>query len=140
MSAVSYATILFDGRFWIGIFERRDAENYAVARHIFGSEPSDAEIYDFVLNSWEALKFTAPITDCVVHIKRKNFKRRQKEIRKLVGSLPAHRMTYAQDVLRQELEKKKKLRVSLNAQEKQEKLDQKFLLKQEKRKQKHRGH
>jgi hypothetical protein len=103
MTPVTHATILFDGRWWIGIFERKDPDTYAVARHIFGEEPSDGEIYAFVLSSWETLKFTAPITDCVVHIKRKNFKRRQKEIRKLVGSLPTHPLTYAQDVLRQEL-------------------------------------
>jgi hypothetical protein len=140
MTPTTHATILFEGRFWIGIFERKDPEAYAVARHILGAEPSDAEVHAFVLNSWQALKFTAPITDSEVHIKRKNFKRRQKEIRKLVGSLPAHPLTYAEDVLRQELEKKKKQRVFQSSQEKREKARQQFLLKQEKRKQKQRGH
>ena len=43
-------TILFENNFWMGIFERNDDDGYAVARKIFGSEPSDAELYEFVLN------------------------------------------------------------------------------------------
>ena len=52
-------TLFFDGRFWIGVLElhecRRGAETndqggtVQAARHVFGAEPSDVELYDFLL-------------------------------------------------------------------------------------------
>lgn len=38
------ATIFFDKRYWVGTFERTDKEGYAIARHIFGGEPTDPEV------------------------------------------------------------------------------------------------
>lgn len=38
--AIVKVTIFFEKRFWVGTFERTDKEGYAVARHIFGAEPS----------------------------------------------------------------------------------------------------
>ena len=50
-------TLSFDGRFWVGVLElherRRGAEandqggTVRAARHVFGAEPSDVELYDF---------------------------------------------------------------------------------------------
>ncbi len=37
-------TILLENSFWIGLFERNDSEGYAVARKIFGGEPTDNEL------------------------------------------------------------------------------------------------
>jgi hypothetical protein len=51
------ATIYPEKQYWIGTFERTDKEGYAVARHIFGGEPSDQEIYRFVLDHYDDLKF-----------------------------------------------------------------------------------
>ena len=51
------ATIFFEKHFWIGTFERTDKEGYTVARHIFGAEPSDPEVHEFVLNHYVQLKF-----------------------------------------------------------------------------------
>lgn len=51
------ATIYFEKRFWLGTFERTDKEGYAVARHIFGAEPSDPEVHEFILNPYLELKF-----------------------------------------------------------------------------------
>ena len=57
-------TVFFDGRFWVGVLEHHerhqephqdgDAVSHATtvraARHVFGTEPSDVELYDFLLN------------------------------------------------------------------------------------------
>ena len=52
-------TLYFDGRFWVGVLEHHelrhggDANSRAItvraARHVFGAEPSDVELYDFLL-------------------------------------------------------------------------------------------
>jgi hypothetical protein len=40
-------TVYYDGQFWIGLVEFRDADGVWAARHVFGSEPSNAELLVF---------------------------------------------------------------------------------------------
>ncbi len=75
------ATIFFEKRYWLGTFERTDKQGYAVARHIFGSEPSDSEIDEFVLNHYLNLKFGA-LKEVQLQIHRMNPKRVQREVRR----------------------------------------------------------
>ncbi len=135
------ATILFESSFWVGIFERTDSKGYAVVRKVFGSEPSDAEIYDFVLHNYHELKFGAP-KEFQLTVKRMNPKRLQREVRREMERVreSTRPSTHAQDYMREELEKKKKEKKSFNSHQKEERLDEKFRQKQEKRKEKHRGH
>lgn len=69
--AIVKATIFFDKRFWVGTFERTDKEGYAVARHIFGVEPSDPEVHEFVLNHYCELKF-GEAREITIQIQRMN--------------------------------------------------------------------
>lgn len=135
------ATILFEGKFWVGIFERTDKQGYAVARRIFGGEPSDAEVYEFVLKNYHELKFGLPQEFKLV-VKRMNPKRVQREVRremeKIRGSTKPS--THAQDYMREELEKHKKERKQLSKSAKEARLEKQFLLRQKKKKDKHRGH
>ncbi|EHM90111.1 hypothetical protein HMPREF0975_02884, partial [Actinomyces sp. oral taxon 849 str. F0330] len=58
-------TVFFDGRFWIGVLEHHElrrggdtigrAITVRAARHVFGAEPSDVELYDFLLAHGGAL-------------------------------------------------------------------------------------
>ena len=43
-----YLTVYFDGQFWIGLVECADADRLRAARHIFGAEPSEVEVLNFV--------------------------------------------------------------------------------------------
>ena len=52
-------TVLFQPPFWVGIGERWTEEGYQAARVVFGAEPSDAQVYQWVLSSWHSLPFTA---------------------------------------------------------------------------------
>jgi hypothetical protein len=135
------ATVLLEGSFWVSLFERNSDEGYAVARKVFGSEPTDAQLYEFVLTNFDELKFTEP-QEFKLIIKRKNPKRMQRdvkyEMKKMKNSLPS--TTHAQEVLRQNLEKNKKAKKIISKAEKEKQLERKFELKQAKRKQKHRGH
>lgn len=135
------ATIFYENRFWVGTFERTDKEGYAVARHIFGSEPSDPEIYDFVLNHYHELQF-GQLKEVSIQIQRMNPKRVQREVRREMERMKetARPSTLAQDYMREELEMKKKERSSISSAEKQARKDEQFAMKQEKRKEKHRGH
>lgn len=132
-------TVLLENSFWVGIFERNDGEGYAVARQIFGGEPTDPELYEFISAHYQLLKFTEPKNFKLV-IKRKNPKRMKREIKKLMEkSKGIKKETHAQEALRIELEKNKKIKKAKTQKEKEERQREKFLLKQAKKKEKHRG-
>lgn len=135
------ATIFFEKRFWVGTFERTDQEGYAVARHIFGSEPSDPEIHEFVLNHYCELKF-GELKEVTIQIQRMNPKRVQREVRREMERMreTTKPSTLAQDYMREEIETKKKERKRISSAEKQARKDEQFAIKQEKRKEKQRGH
>ncbi len=135
------ATIFFEKQLWIGTFERTDEQGYAVARHIFGGEPSDPEIHEFVLNHYHELKF-GELKELKVQIQRMNPKRVQREVRREMERMRETKKpsTFAQDYMREEIEKKKKERKSLSSVEKQVRKDGQFAIRQEKKKEKLRGH
>ena len=135
------ATIFFEGTFWIGCFERTDKTEYSVARKVFGSEPTDSEVYEFVLQNYSELKFGAPQEFNLV-IKRMNPKRMQREVKRemKINKETTKPSTIAQDYMREEIEKHKKEKKQANKAEEEAKKEEKFSLKQQKKKDKHRGH
>lgn len=134
-------TVLLEKSIWTAIFERNDSEGFAVARKIFGNEPTDPELYNFILMNFPELHFTEPQRFDLV-IKRKNPKRIQREVRiemkKIKSSFPKE--TFAQEILRIDLEQNKKKKRSISSAERARILNEKFLIKQEKKKKKHRDH
>jgi hypothetical protein len=134
-------TIYLEHPFWVGSFERTDQEGYAVAKKIFGKEPTDPEIYDFVLNNFEELRFGKPTT-FKLDIKRKNPKRVLREVKKEMEKLKSSQKpsTMAQDAMREELEKNKKEKKRRSKTQKEEEAKLQFSLKQQKKKEKQKGH
>jgi hypothetical protein len=135
------ATVCLENSFWIALFERISDNKLSVARVIFGKEPTDPELYEWLLNNYEQLNFTSS-QDFKLTIKRKNHKRMLREVKKEIKkvSLNTHKESFAQETLRLELEKQKKVKKILKKQEKEALEKEHFLLKQEKKKQKKRGH
>lgn len=133
-------TVLLNNSLWAGLFERTDLKGYAVAKKIFGDEPSDAELYEFIRTNYHELKFTQA-HDFKLMIKRKNYKRRQRDVKHELEKAKEGiaKTSYAQEVLRLELEKNKKTKKTMSKLEKLAQEDERFKQKQEKRKQKHRG-
>jgi hypothetical protein len=135
------ATIFFEKRFWIGLFERTDRQGYAIARHIFGEEPSDGEIHEFVLSHYRELKFGEG-KEIHVEIHRMNPKRAQREVRREMQRMKdtLKPSTFAQGYMREEIEKQKKEKKIATRAEKQARSEQQFVLRQQKKKAKLRGH
>ncbi len=131
-------TIKYDNPYWVGIFERIDESGYSVAQHIFGSEPGDAEIYDFIQHSYRSLLFSKPTAVKDDTVKTVNFKRRQKEIRRMVQE-NGH-ATRAQEALKAEFERRKEMSKIVFHEEHERDEHLKYLKRQEKKKEKKRGH
>jgi len=135
------ATIVFEKKYWVGIFERTDKEGFGVARHIFGGEPSDAQIYEFVLTEYQNLKFGQPKGEISVQIKRMNPKRLKRQVKKEMERIKEtmRPSTLAQDAMREDLETKKKEKKSRSSAQKQAAKERQFTSKQLKKKEKKKG-
>ena len=132
----SKLTIYFDKPFWVGVFEELDGDKLSACRMVFGAEPADAEIYDFILKHYYHLKYTTPMK---TEIKQKadNPKRRQRNVRMQLENTGIG--TKSQQALQKQYKENKTER-KRTTREQREAEKQQFELKQQKRKEKHRGH
>lgn len=131
-------TVFFEEPFWVGIFERSYDNRYEIAKITFGAEPKDYDVYDFILRNFNKIKFSTPVKESLSAEKKINPKRLQRKIQQQVSDQGIG--TKAQNALKLELENKKAERKVISKFHRQEEEQLKFNLKQEKKKQKKRGH
>lgn len=129
-------TVLFDGAFWIGVFERIIDNKLEVAKVTFGAEPKEADIYNFILYKYQHLKFSNGISIDLKKTKKINPKRMKRLAKKQVDNLLG---TKSQQALKLQQEQKKIDHKSISKQKKVEFLKLKFEMKQQKKQQKHKG-
>lgn len=136
-SVESKLTIFFDEPFWVGVFEELDGKRLSVCRVVFGAEPTDAQIYAFILRYFNQLRFSPPVK---TEIKQKadNPKRRQKNARKQLEKSGVG--TKSQQAIQKQYEENKLERKQKSREQKEAEKLRLFELKQQKRKEKHRGH
>lgn len=84
ISVSSTLTVYHDGQFWVGLAEHVEDGRYGVARIVFGAEPSNEKILQFVTSEWEKLSFFG---DKVTETSKpaKNPKRRARETAKALS-------------------------------------------------------
>lgn len=134
--AYSKLTVYFDDPFWVGVFERTEGGKLSVAKVIFGAEPRDNEVYEFILKRYHSLPFSPAVTNAVKEGPR-NPKRMQRDIRKQLRD--AGIGTKSQQALKLQQEQKKQERKEKSRKQKQSEAKRMFELKQQKKKEKHRG-
>ena len=129
-------TVYFDNPFWVGVFERIEDEKLSVCKVTFGAEPKDYEVFQFILKNYSQLKFS-PSVDVNVRKEAKNPKRMQREARKQTALSGIG--TKSQQALQQQREENKLLRKTISKQMQEAENQRRYDLKQQKRKEKHRG-
>lgn len=129
-------TVFFEDPFWTGIIERIEDGKLMAAKHIFGAEPTGIEILDFVKNHYDDLKFS-PAVACDAEIHKMNPKRAVREAKKSITSTGTG--TKSQQALKLQHEEFKKESVQKRRIQKALKAELKFELRQQKKKEKHRG-
>lgn len=129
-------TVFFEGPFWVGVFERVEDGRLSVCRVVFGNEPRDYEVWDFVLKKYYSLKFS-PAVEVAVKDGRVNPKRMQREARK--QTLQTGIGTKSQQALQRQREEVKTERRQMGREQKEARKQRLFDLRQQKRKEKHRG-
>ena len=131
-------TVFFEDPYWVGVFEREDEYEYQVARTIFGSEPTDAELYEFLQANYLNLEFSRSFNGEIQMEGKVNFKRMQREVRKQASEQGVG--TKAQQAMKQVMEETKKERKQDTRQQRRKKEKLKFELKQAEKKEKQKGH
>ena len=121
----------------MGVFERTEGRKLSVCKVTFGAEPTDAEIWAFVLKHFDCLKFSKPVKT-VQKKKADNPKRRSRESRRQMQDIGIG--TKSQQILKQQYEENKRERKQESKDRRDEKKQRQFDLKQQKRKEKHKGH
>ena len=137
ISVSSTLTVYHDGQFWVGMAEHVEDGRYGVARIVFGAEPSDEEILQFVVGKWEKLSFFG---DDPVETSKpaKNPKRRAREAAKVLKR-PAV-STKAQQAFAAQRKAMKRESAQARSQRRADEAETHFEQRKLKRKQKHRGH
>lgn len=140
MDSISVSlTVFFDGQFYVGLVERTQNDMLTCCRIVFGAEPKDCEIYRYLLDSWYSLAFSPPVSAGRISTAHINPKRMQRTAARLL-SRSAEGGTKSQQALRLQREQNKVERRIKSKAQKQAAQQAAFLLRQQKKKEKHRGH
>lgn len=130
-------TVYFEDPFWVGVFERVEHEKISVTKVTFGAEPKEHEIQEFILRNYYNLQFS-PTLDTVVKEAKKNPKRMQRKAKKQMQEKGIG--TKSQQALKLQQEQNKLVRKERKRERKEEEALRRFTLKQQKKREKHKGH
>ena len=130
-------TVYFEEPFWIGVFERIEDDKLFVAKVTFGAEPKDYEVQEYIRKHYSSLKFS-PAVDTVVKDIKRNPKRMQREAKKQMQETGIG--TKSQQALKLQQEQNKQERKVRSREKKEADELRMFELKQQKKREKHRGH
>lgn len=131
-------TVFFEEPFWVGVYERVDGGGYYEACKItFGAQPKDYEVYAFLLENWDKLRFSPALEVRRLEDRKTNPKRMQREVKKQLQSGIG---TKAQQALQRMREQQKQERQTHSKERREAEKEQRFALRLQKRREKHAGH
>ena len=130
-------TVYFEEPFWVGIFERIEDGKLSVAKVTFGAEPKDYEVQEYIQKYYFDLKFSPAVEAIAKDIKR-NPKRMQRAEKKQMQETGIG--TKSQQALKLQQEQNKHERKERSRKKKEAEEQRMFDLKQQKKREKHKGH
>ena len=133
----SKLTVFFEDPFWVGIFERIENRKLSVVKVMFGAEPKDYEVLEFINRNYYHLQFS-PAVETVVKDTKKNPKRAQRDAKK--QTLETGIGTKSQQALKLQQEQNKQERKVRSREQRDAESQRLFELKQMKKREKHKGH
>lgn len=130
-------TVFFEEPFWVGVFERIEDGRLSVAKVTFGAEPKDYEVQEYIKRYYFSLKFS-PAVETVVKDMKRSPKRMQREAKR--QTIETGIGTKSQQALKLQQEQNKQERKERSRKKKEEEEQRMFELKQQKKREKHKGH
>ena len=130
-------TVFFEEPFWVGVFERMEGDRLSACKVTFGAEPKDYEVLAYVLDHYHELTFSPPVVS-EVRERADSPKRRQRAAAREMQ--PAGVGTKSQQALQAQRELMKAERKTISRETRELEAQRRFELKQQKKKEKKRGH
>lgn len=130
-------TVFFEDPFWVGVFEHVEDGKLSVAKVIFGAEPKDYEVQEFIQKYYCSLQFSPAVATVVKETKR-NHKRIQRDAKKQMQENGIG--TKSQQALKMQQKQNKQERKVRSRERKEADEKRMFELKQQKKREKHKGH
>ncbi|MBO0452712.1 YjdF family protein [Candidatus Enterococcus murrayae] len=132
-------TIYFDGSFWCGLVEAETDGHYQVIRHVFGAEPKDGDVFEFIFKRLPCLlEQSGTVVAAPKSEKKMNPKRMQRLINREKRQ-PAV-STKAQLAISELREQAKTASKAQRRQRKAAYAEERFQQRQTKKREKHKGH
>ena len=128
--------VFFEDPFWVGVFERTSQGRVSVSKITFGPEPKDYEVWDFLLRNYSKLCFS-PSVEAVVKETGQNPKRMRRQVCRELRQPGIG--TKSQLALKLQQEERKTQRRTVSRRQREAEKQRLFDLKQQKRKEKHKG-
>ena len=128
--------VFFEDPFWIGVLERVEVGRMTVCKITFGPEPKDYEVHGFLAKEYYGLRFS-PAVAAAVKENHVNPKRIQRQVRRELQDTGMG--TKSQQALKLQHEQIKTGRKAVSREKKEAEARRQFELKQQKKKEKHRG-
>ena len=125
-------TVCFEAPFWVAVYEREEAGRLTVCRQVFGAEPRDGEVYQWLLASWRTLAFSPAVALERREAGRLSPKRAQRQARAAAEQWGVG--TRAQQALQLQREERKQARQAQSRRRDAAEAERKFQLRQEKKK------
>ncbi|WP_166241534.1 YjdF family protein [Paenibacillus turpanensis] len=132
-------TVHYDGQYWVGIVESVNGTRLRACKHIFGSEPLDGEVMEFIQFRMLPLLETVTREASVQPLaeRKVNPKRLARQVAKELKASGVS--TYAQEAMKLELDARKRERKQISREERLALQERKWLLRKQKAKEKHKG-
>ncbi len=130
-------TVYFEAPFWVGVFERIDERKLSACKVIFGAEPKDHDVLEFVLRHYDELVFS-PAVEAETRQMADNAKRRLRNARKQTERNGIG--TKSQQALQLQREEMKTERRQISREQKDAEAQRRFEIRRMKKKVKRRGH
>lgn len=132
-------TVYYESPYWVGVVQDEHGGKVRAGRHIFGSEPADAEVLDFIRDDLVSLmaSMTAEVEGKSALDRKVNPKRKQ---RLAAQESRSHGVgTYAEQAIKLQMEERKQMKRVISRAHREELKERKRELARQKAKDKHRG-
>ena len=130
-------TVFFEGPFWVDAFEGIKDGKLSACKVIFGAEPKEYEVWEYILQHYHELVFS-PAIETETRQTADNPKRRLRNARKHLENTGIG--TNSQQTLQRQREEMKAERRQISREKREAEAQRRFEMGQEKKKEKRRGH
>jgi hypothetical protein len=130
-------TVFFEDPFWVGVLESEDEGVLSVARHVFGAEPSNAELLAFMLGRFTEMRRSKSSVGEGTRVRATKRKRARRDVARDATRPPSTKAQAALSAARSEI---KVERAASSREERLAEAERRFELRSEKRKKKRSGH